>query len=247
MMTRSAGLLLFLAALAPVGLVAAGQGAARSAGVIPSQSTFRGLTYGEWAAAWWQAAFATPVEDGNHPLSTGGAVEGTDGVVFPMAPVQPAGSPTAIVSLTIPSGTPLFLPIITAECSVYEGPPFHGWDEPSLRACANGLVDAFVSDVSVTIDGRSAKAHRVVSPLFQWGPLPADNYFGAPEGTTSDAIAAGYFVMVPPLSVGVHHIATKASIAAFGLAVDTELLITVEPRVAFKTQSTAGSSVGRPW
>ena len=246
MSTRPAGLLLLLAALVPVGLLAAEHGDARNPGVIPPQASFRGLTYGEWAAAWWQATFATPGEGANHPLSTGGAIEGREGVVFLIGSPRPAGSPRVSLTATIPSGTPLFLPVITAECSVYEDPPFHGDDEPSLRTCATGLVD-FVSDVSVNIDGRPVTAHRVASPLFEWGPLPAANYFAAPTGTTSDSVADGYFVMVPPLGVGVHRIQGTASVAAFGLEVDAEWVITVEPRVAFTAQPTAGQRIGRQW
>ena len=171
MSIRSPRLFLLLAALAPVSLFASVQGGDQSARVIPLHGTFRGLTYGEWSAEWWQAAFATPVEGGGHPLITGAAFDGEDGIVFLSAPVAPAGSPTATISYTVPSGTPLFFPIVAVECSVFEPPPFHGENEASLRACANDLLD-FVSDVSAEIDGGPANAHRVESPLFQWGPLP---------------------------------------------------------------------------
>ena len=36
--------------------------------------------------------------------------------------------------------------------------------------------------------------------------------------------------MLPPLSVGVHQIIVRAKIDAFGLAVDTEFIVNVEPR-----------------
>jgi hypothetical protein len=229
MSIRSARLFLLLSALAPVGLFASVQGGDQNTVDIPAHGTFRGLTFGEWTAEWWQAVLATPVEGGSHPLTTSGAVDGEKGVVFLAGPVEPAGSPTATSSITIPSGTPLFSPIVTVECSTFEPPPFHGDDEASLRTCANDLLD-FVSDVSAEIDGRPANGTRVESPLFQWGPLPADNVFGAPEGTTSDAVAAGYVLMLPPLSVGVHHIAVRATIEAFGLAVDSEVTVTVVPR-----------------
>jgi hypothetical protein len=139
--------------LAAIPLLAAAQGANQNPGVIPPGATYRGLTYGEWAAEWWRAAFAVPVEGGVHPLFTGGAVEGEKGIVFLAGPVLPAGSPTAEIAVTIPPGTRLFLPLVTVECSVFEGPPFHGDDEPSLRACANDLLD-LVSDLSAEIDGR---------------------------------------------------------------------------------------------
>ena len=47
---------------------------------------------------------------------------------------------------------------------------------------------------------------RFVSPLFTWGPVPADNIVGAPAGTTSDAVDAGYYLLLTPLTVGSHTI-----------------------------------------
>ena len=200
--------------------------------VIPPGAAYRGLTYGEWSAELWRAVFDVPVQSGEHPLITGGSVEGDKGVLFLAGPVLPAGTPTVEIAVTIPSGTPLFLPLVTVECSVFEGPPFHGDDEPSLRACANGLLD-LVSDLSASIDGRPLEhleAYRADSPLFRWGPLPADNPLGAPEGTESDAVAAGYYLMLPPPSVGEHTITVGAVIDSFGLAVDTRFVVTVKPR-----------------
>ena len=200
--------------------------------VIPPDAAYRGLTYGEWSAEWWQAVFDTPIVGGEHPLISGGAVQGDKSVVFLAPPVLPAGTPTVEIEVTIPPGTALFVPLVTVECSIFEGPPFHGDDEPSLRACANDLLD-LVSDLSATYDGRELKnldAYRADSPLFSWGPMPADNPLGAPEGTESDAVAAGYYLMLPPPSVGVHTITVGAAIDDFGLAVDTKFIVTVKPR-----------------
>jgi hypothetical protein len=232
MSIRSARLFLLLAALASLSLIASAQGGNQNPGVIPRVAKYQGLTYGEWTAEWWQAAFAIPVEDGSHPLLAGGAFEGENAIVFLTAPVVPAGSPTTTVPVTVQSGTRLFFPILSVECSVFEPPPFHGDDEASLRACANDLLD-LASDVYAEIDGRPVNdldTYRVESPLFRWGPLPAGNILGGPEGTESDAVSAGYYLMLHPLSVGVHQIIVRATIDDFGLAVDTEFIINVEPR-----------------
>ena len=138
-------------------------------------------------------------------------------MVFLSAPVLPAGSPRVTIPVTIPAGTPLFVPIITVECSVAEEPPFHGDDEAELRACANGLLD-LVTDPYAEIDGRPVKdpgAYRVESPLFRYGPLPAGNVLGLPPGTQSDAVGAGYFLLLPPFSAGVHRIIVRANVADF--------------------------------
>jgi hypothetical protein len=215
-----AGLLSSAAATAPI-----------TAEGVPSHAKYRGLTYGEWTSMWWQAVFATPIEAGSHPLITGGAFGGNNRTVFLSAPVAPVGSQTTL-RVSIPAGTNLFVPIITVECSVAEDPPFHGDDETELRSCANGLLD-LVSDPYAEIDGRPVGdpgAYRVESPLFHWGPLPAGNPLGLSAGTQSDAVGAGYFLLLAPFSVGDHRIVVRANVAEFGIAVDTEFIINVEPQ-----------------
>jgi hypothetical protein len=118
--------------------------ASGNGGVIPPHAKYRGLTYGEWAARWWQAAFALPVVNGDHPVFSGGAFGGEDGVVFLAAKF---GSPVE-VDVTIAAGTRLFFPVINTECSVIEPPPFHGDDEASLRTCANDHIDEGTSSSS---------------------------------------------------------------------------------------------------
>jgi hypothetical protein len=181
---------------------------------------------------WWQTVFATAVEAGHHPLIDGGAFGGNNRTVFLGGPVLPAGSPMVKTQITVPSGTPLVVPIITVECSVAEEPPFHGEDESELRACANGLLDQ-VSEPYAQIDGRPVKdpqTYRVETPLFRYGPLTSDNVLGLPPGTQSDAVGAGYVLVLPPFSAGVHRITLRANVFAFDLAVNTEVVINVEPR-----------------
>jgi hypothetical protein len=192
---------------------------------------YKGLTSGEWTAAWWQAVFAIPVESGSHPLISGGPFGGNNRTVFLGAPLGSVGSPAITIPVTIRTGTNLVVPIITVECSVAEDPPFHGDNEVELRACANGLLD-LVRDPYVEIDGKPVKdpgALRVVSPMFRYGPLPAGNVLGMPPGTQSDAVGAGYTLLLPPFSVGVHRLTVRASVPDFGIAVDTEFVINVEP------------------
>jgi hypothetical protein len=191
--------------------------------VIPVSGHFRGLSYGEWGAKWWQAAFAIPVVDGDHPLFSGGAFDGDKGVVF-LSGVF--GGPVSI-DVTVRPGTALFFPIVNTECSVLEDPPFHGDNEQELRECANDLVDETFG-LFAEIDGvpvKNLSAFRVESPLFEFGPLPAGNLFGAPPGTTSLSVDAGVYLMVQPLSPGRH-------VIHFGAAsgpIDTTYVIHVSP------------------
>ena len=221
-----------MAILATVWQVAQGQGGNNNPQVHPPHAKYKGLSYGEWGARFWQAAFATPVVDGDHPFISGGAFGGDDGVVFLAAIV---GAP-ADIEVTIPAGTPLFVPVINSECSVIEPDPFHGDTEEEMRECANGHIDN-TSNLFASIDGRVVNNlgnYRVDSPLFEFGPLPEDNllaFFGvdAPEGATSDAVDAGVYLLIPPLSVGQHVVRVGGTFDEFGASIDTRFLITVVP------------------
>jgi hypothetical protein len=199
-------------------------------GVLPPNAHYRGLSYGEWAAMWWKTVLSLPVVDGDHPLISGGAFPGPKGMVF-LAGVF-AGDEPAVIELTIPAGTPLFFPVINAECSVFEPDPFHGDDEDELRDCANHHIDNTSGSFAV-IDGRPVRnlnAYRFESPLFVWGPLPEDNILGAPEGTSSPAVDAGIYLLLAPLSVGQHVIEFGGTFDELGGSINTKYLITVVPR-----------------
>jgi hypothetical protein len=183
------------------------------------------MTYGEWGAAWWQALFAVPVVEGNHPYFSGGAFGEVKGVVF-----LAATGGGATIEITIPPGTRLFFPVINAECSVLEPDPFHGDNEEELRECAYGHIDN-TSGLFAEIDGvpvNNLQAYRVESPLFEFGPLPEDNVFGAPAGTTSAAVDAGVYLLLAPLSVGQHQIHVGGTFDEFDYTIDTTFIITVK-------------------
>jgi hypothetical protein len=128
--------------------------------------------------------------------------------------------------------------IFHSECSQLEPDPFHGEDEASLRQCANDFIDLYSSGYFASIDGRSVNnidAYRSDSPLFEFGPLPENNLFqflglDAPAGTTSLSVAAGYHLLLPPLSVGRHEIrvgVTVYDVNPAGDQVETIFRITV--------------------
>lgn len=71
---------------------------------------------------------------------------------------------------------------------------------------------------------------RTESPLFVWGPLPEGNIFGAPEGTVSPAVDAGYYLLLKPLSVGEHVIEFGGTFDELGGGINTRYLITVVPK-----------------
>src|SRR5205823_13468866 len=61
-LTLTATVLALLVAASPA------QGRNPNPGIIPPGSTYRGQSYGEWAAQWWKTIFSIPVVDGYHPL-----------------------------------------------------------------------------------------------------------------------------------------------------------------------------------
>jgi hypothetical protein len=213
------------------------QGGNNNPGVVPPNAKYRGLTYGEWEARYWQALLIIPVVNGIQPFLTFGAFGGADGVVFLAPSYYQAGS--YIIDVTIPAGTPLFMPVrVNAECSQLEPDPFHGDDEASLRQCANDFIDIYSSGYFASIDGRPVKnidAYRSDSPLYVFGPLPEDNLFqflglDAPAGTTSLSVSAGYHLLLTPLSVGRHEVrvgATTYDVNPAGDRVETVFRITV--------------------
>jgi hypothetical protein len=77
----------------------------------------------------------------------------------------------------------------------------------------------------------NVNAFRGESSPFVWGPVPADKILGAPEGTTSLAADAGYYLMLHPLHVGDHEIHFGATFGgALSGEIDTTYLIHVVPK-----------------
>jgi PEP-CTERM motif len=203
----------------------------QAGGIVPPGGTYGGLSYNDLEVKWWQNVFSIPVVSGNHPLITGGAFPGANGVLF----LSGIGG-GATFDVTISNSTALFFPILNVESSVFEAPPFHGDDEASLRANSNALIDNS-SGFFASIDGTPVDltSFRFQSPLFQWGPLPNNNlfqFFGvdAPAGTTSDSVDAGYYLLLTPLSTGQHVIHFGGTFdPAVGGSIDSTYTVNVVP------------------
>jgi hypothetical protein len=121
----------------------------------------------------------------------------------------------------------LFFPIINAECSDTESPPFYGPTPEARRACAKAIVDG-ASDLNVTVDGVSLhnlQRYRVASPDFAFGAAPG-NSAGVPAGF-GHASGNGYYVMIAPLlREGTYRIRVTGFYPVFGFAIDTTFVIT---------------------
>lgn len=194
--------------------------------VVPVTEAYAGLTYGDWAAAWWQWAFHIPANP-DHPFFPGGnTLLDQSGRVWFLAGVFG----TEVRNITIPSGIALFFPVVNSECSIFEPPPFHGDDATSLAACANGFVDQ-TTNLAAEIDGKSVKhlgQFRTQSPMFTIGPVPDPNILVAPNGTITQSVDAGVYLLVSPLKPGHHTIHFKGTFTGDG-TIDTTYRITVNP------------------
>jgi hypothetical protein len=202
------------------------------AGILPPDGSYAGRTYNDWQVLWWQTFYGTPIVNGDHPGISGGVLGEQDGVVM----LTGIGG-GASLDLTILKSSALFFPIFNIESSVFEPPPFHGDDEASLRANSEGLLDQ-ATGLFAEIDGLAVDltSYRFVSPLFTWGPLPSDNLLGAPAGTTSDAVDAGYYLLLTPFgSRGTHTIHFGGTIESMGFSIDTTYTLDVVPEPASLT------------
>jgi len=261
---HSAALALTVAVLMmTVGLIAQGpedrvlNGASQiNAGVVPPQSIYLGMSYGDWAAAWWQWAFALPL-DGTHPLGdlTGanaavgqsGKVWFLGGLWWPTGGTPPPVGPVTR-NITVPAGTALFFPIANSENTFVEQPGVSNITE--LWATNDWLNPWRDSNLYATLDGR--KLHELASyltcsPLFKvwlpfennafqmWGvtPTPGRGVAIEQDGsgnslfTLSPSAARGFFLMVEPLSVGKHRI--TFGVKNVGWSLDIVYYITVVP------------------
>ena len=224
-----------------VGLIVAGTTPAVQAasnlnpGVLPVSSHAYGATYGEWSARWLQWAFSIPV-DVNPILDETGAncAEGQTGPVWFLAGTF--GSPTTR-DCTVPAGKALFFPLVNGifGAAVFDCEPTVPGvpcEVDVLRTAAAASMDAVLLEAS--IDGtplQNLTAYRVQSPVFPL-TLPEDNVFGDPSGTYTPQVADGYWLMLAPLSAGVHTLHWKAEVTGgvfTGAVIEVIYHLTVGP------------------
>jgi hypothetical protein len=197
--------------------------------VYPINSRPHGASYAEWSAGHWRWLYSLPVD--HHPLfDTADCSAGQSGRVwflggtFTLSTVNGTVVGKVTRECTIPTGTSLFFPLLDAECSEIEG---NGTTEAELRACAKMNADLIIpGSLFCLIDGMPVshpERYRVQSPLFTFGPLPANNVLQfsgvpAPPGATSPAVSDGYFLMLKPFPPGKHtiHFGGTADLTSIG-------------------------------
>lgn len=214
--------------------------------IYAPHSTVRGNTLAEWSAEWWKWAFSQPVDDSALFDQTGELARNGDvGDVFFLAGVV-NDSGTVHRTITVPSGTPIFFPVLNNECSTIEG---NGTTEAELLAC-NDFFIGLASDLHASVDGNpvpNLTAHRETSGAFGF-TLPENNFlqfFGvdAPAGFHESSVADGYWVMLKPLSKGYHEINFGGTFGApVNFTLDISYDVQVVPKGKYRKENPPAAS-----
>jgi hypothetical protein len=201
--------------------------------VFPPELVVYGMTYGDWAAAFWQWETSLPLSSNPAVTGTNCLIGQQSGPVF-FVPVSLGGPVTA--TCTVPANKAIFLTVLTSECSTIEGPPFNGSNPQELRQCNGAVTDPLdPNTLTLTVDDkpvvRDLPRFRVQTPSFEFIMPAADNLFNKPGMTSATSELDGYFVMLKPLPKGKHVIhfgGAFTSGPAVGFSADTTLNLTVE-------------------
>jgi hypothetical protein len=194
--------------------------------VYPPGAHPYGRSLGEWTASWWQWAISMPIS-ANPLMETADCNAGQGGPVWFLG-----GSfvnATITRECTIPAGVSILAPVLNAECSTVEAPPFYGGDETELRDCVRAFMDLGTA-MSATLDGEviDLGPYRVQSPMFGFS-APADNVLFVPGPVSGQSVSDGVWVFLPPLSAGQHTIHIGGSIPDFNFTLDVTYILTVRP------------------
>ncbi len=202
---------------------------ARQPHIVSPRAHFRGKTYAQWSAKWFQWSLGIPAS--GHPLAdeTGAnAGAGQSGRVWFLGGVFNA-SGTVVRNITIQPGTALFFPIINADCSDLESDPWHGETESEMRTCAQSHMNK-TSGILLEVDGKAVtdlSRYRVTSGIFDF-TVPSDNVLGVAGPADGQAVSDGYYIMLAPLSKGEHTLHFGGTFDEFGYTLDITYHITVQ-------------------
>jgi hypothetical protein len=178
-----------------------------------------GKTIGEWSAKWWQ--WALPIPSSTNPMldKTGAFGHlGQQGPVWFLAGVWGGGSAERFCA--VPKRKHILFSILN---NIWIQTPL---DDPKLREpdwrrlTTVGPPPLNGSQLEATLDGKpiifnpNTPIIRSQSPVFFMArPFPLDNIFGQKPSDlgTGPIVSDGFWVMLPPLSPGLHTLCFKAS------------------------------------
>lgn len=152
--------------------------------IVAPHTVYKGLSYGDWAAAWWQYMFSVPV--GQNPLvdATGANAHTVVSASDPYSQNGPVaflggifgGGGAVTRTITVPKGTSLFFPMwnYISDNTGFSDPgnePTHHTASVLASHAAHGA--SLVTGVYASIDGapvRDIQDYLAVSPAFEYVP-----------------------------------------------------------------------------
>jgi hypothetical protein len=196
---------------------------AAKATVLDPAEVHYGKTYSEWNAEWYRWVYqiqydeecALPVIDG-----TGANCDvGQSGDVFFLAGNYAAepGTPVTVVrdDCVAPAGKAVFFPLFNTAADNGGVPPEMQLGAADLEASATGFLESVQPESLIAeVDGEAIpELDRFKTDVVEFSyELPAEPNFYSCLGATgvtgevSPSYAAGYYVMLEPLSAGTHEI-----------------------------------------
>lgn len=187
------------------------------------------MTYGEWTAKWWQWAYSMP--EALNPMNDDTGRNCANNQTGPVWFLAGTGGGAVTRQCTIPSDKAILIPIINVECDSATDPALDS--EAEIRACAKADQDTVIVK-EITVDGTNVgnlDNYRFQSPLFNL-TFPENNIAGVTP-QTAKAVSDGFWVLLEPLSPGMHDIHFKGALGdptATGItnfALDVRYLLTV--------------------
>lgn len=183
--------------------------------------------YATLSAQWWQWILGIP-GDTNPGFDDGSDMSGQACAVHQSGPVwflagTFVGGPVER-RCTVPAGKALFFPLIN-QTWIFDPGEVRTADFVRT-AIAPGINN--VDTLRATLDSLNVKdlfGNRVLSPLFSY-VLPENNIVGLPAGRYGPTASDGYWLLVAPLSPGLHTISFGGTIGA-GFAVDVTYKLNV--------------------
>ncbi len=207
--------------------------------VFPHTAHPFGKSYTQWTVDWMHE-FMTDDCDHNAWLNPQYVLFHQNGPVYFMAGLSAQG---ASADITVPHGKAILFPLVNFlndhPCPDPNFQPDPGQSmEDFLKngnATFSGVTDfmALVTNTSVTIDGSpvsNTTNYQFISNLFNFTGNPdlATCFDGCITGESQAGVAGGYYIMLKPLSKGVHTVHYHSEIPAWGVLQDATFNITVE-------------------
>jgi hypothetical protein len=181
-----------------------------NAGVLSSTDVLAktGQSIDAWGAAWWQNAFVHPDLLGD----TTGEFGYLGNVGGPVFFAEGSGGDPVSLSYTVPNNQYILLPVATYIWTFFDPCASVGCARTIVNSFVSGITDAFasidgvpVADLTshlVTVDTTTPFVFQVDA-----GPIGPDGY-----GGILDAVQGGLWLMLDPLSSGMHTLTFGATV-----------------------------------